>query len=254
MIGRLAVLSVLLATLPLAVDLPGSRDSSRTDNLQVEVAGGRGQFAFVSRGCNGEILNVTHNQLESGALVVEERLPNDLVIGVRAGSVGTTLHDRTQVSTGAPYYSYRDTMLAARYSNAYVNPYIGYEGDWAGLGVGFMKADHPLMLAEDSYHDVHTTWHLRFGNDEHRLTLRWMEDVPLESEGHFSADLGFHPPGKLEMGVFAGWIGPYDGTMLGLRGRVWFTPRAALQIKASVGGNSEYGVYGSATARLPGVR
>jgi hypothetical protein len=254
MVGRLAVLSVLLATLPLAVDLPGSRDSSRTSNLQVEVATGFSQFAFVSRGCNGEILSVTHNQLDSGALVVEHRLPNNLVIGVRAGNVGTTLNSRTQVYTGAPYYSYRDSMLTTRYSNPYVNPYLGYEGGWAGIGGGFMKADHPLMLSEGSYQDVHTTWHLRFGNDERRLTLRWMEDVPLESEGHFSADLGFHPPGKYEVGVFAGLLGPYDGTMLGFRGRVWFTPEAALQVKASVAENSEYGVYGSVTARLPGVR
>ena len=42
--------------------------------------------------------------------------------------------------------------------------------------------------------------------------------------------------------------------MMGLRGRVWFTPQAALQLKASVAENSQYGVYGSVTARLPGVR
>ena len=254
MIGRLALLSVLLATLPLAVDLPAARDSSRAGNMQVEVAGGFSQFAIVSRGCEGEVLSVVHNQLESGALVVEQRLPNDVVIGVRAGNVGTTLHTRTWVSTGAPDFLYPDTMLTARYSNLYVNPYLGYEGGRAGIGVGFMKADHPLILAKDSYQDVHTTWHLRLGNEEHRLTLRWMEDVPLESEGHFSADLGFHPPGKLEMGVFAGLIGPYDGTIVGLRGRVWFTPQAALQLKTSFAGNSQYGVYGSVKARLPGVR
>jgi hypothetical protein len=253
MVGRLTLLSVLLATLPLAVDMPGARDSSRTDNMQVEVAGGGGQFAIVSRGCNGEILDMTHNQLRSGALVVEHRLSNVTVIGVRAGNVGTTLHTNTQVSASTPPY-YRDTTLTSRYSNAYVNPYFAVEGRWAGAGVGYIRTDRPLLLAEDTYHDPHTTWHLRIGDDERRLMLRWMEDVPLESEGHFSADLGWHPPGKYEVGVFTGLLGPYDGTMFGLRGRVWFTPEAALQIKASVAENSEYGVYGTVTARLPGVR
>ena len=99
--ARLAVLGVWLAALPLAVDLPVSRDSSRTNPLQVEVAGG-GQFAIVGRGCEGEVLRVTRNQLRSGALIVEHRLPKDFVIGVRAGSVQTTLNTSTQVMVAFP--------------------------------------------------------------------------------------------------------------------------------------------------------
>ena len=259
---RLAVLGVWLAALPLAVDLPGSRDSSRTDPLQVEVAGGGGQFAIVSRGCNGEVLRVTRNQLRSGTLVVEHRLPRDFVVGVRAGTVQTTLHPSSQVHVGAPGDPDRDTTLTARCSNRYVNPYLGYEGRWAGLGIGAMMADRPFDtdpafdIAENSFRGLHPTWHVRLGGEQRRLTLRWMEDVPLESEGHFSADLGFRQSREFEAGVFVGLAGPYDGAMFGLRGRVWFTPGAALQIKASTAGgdNGEYGVYGSVTARLPGVR
>lgn len=257
--ARLAVLGVWLAALPLAVDLPGSRDSSRTDQLRVEVAGGGGQFALVDRGCNGRVLRVTRNQMLSGALVVEHRLPKDFVIGVRAGSVRTTLHPSTQVYTGPPTCTYRDTTLTSRYSNPYVNPYVGYEGRRVGLGIGVMRADHPFLLATHSSEEMHTTFHVRMSDNWSQLTLRWMEDVPLESEGHLSADFGFRPTRKFEVGAFAGLVGPYDGLMLGLRGRMWFTPEAALQIKASAAGNGEYGVYeygvyGSATARLPGVR
>ena len=257
---RTVVLGAWIAVLPLAVDLPGSRDSSRTNPLLVEVAGGGGQFAIVSRGCNGEVLGVTRNQLRSGALVVEHRLPKDFVVGVRGGSVQTTLHPSTQVYSGPPNYTYRDTTLTVRYSNRYVNPYLGYEGRRVGLGIGVMMADHPFNadhsfeMAENSQ-ETRVTWHARLGGEQSWLTLRWMEDVPLESEGHFSADLGFRPSRQLETGVFAGLAGPYDGAMFGLRGRVWLTPEAALQIKASVAGGEgrEYGVYGSVTARLPGV-
>jgi hypothetical protein len=105
------------------------------------------------------------------------------------------------------------------------------------------------------FRDRSVTGHVRLGGEQRRLTLRWMEDVPLESEGHFSADLGFRSSRQLETGLFVGLAGPYDGTMIGVRGRVWFTPAAALQIKASAvpGDYREYGVYGSVTARLPGV-
>jgi hypothetical protein len=266
--ARLAVLGVWLAALPLAVDLPASRDSSRTSPLLVEVAGGGGQFAIVSRGCNGEVLQITRNQLRSGALVVEHRLPEDFVIGVRAGNVQTTLNTSTETHGPAPTDAVPEPTRF--YANRYLNPYVGYEGRVVGLGVGVMMADQPfdanpsLGIVEDPLQVVHsrnlfrekfTTWHVRLGGDRHRLTLRWMEDVPLESEGHFSADLGFRPSRQLETGIFVGLAGPYDGTMFGLRGRVWLTPGAALQIKASTAGGEtgEYGVYGSITARLPGL-
>ena len=268
---RLAAIGVWLAALPLAVDLPVSRDSSRTDPLLVEVAGGGGRFAIVNRGCEGQVLRVTRNQLRSGALVVEHRLPKDFVIGVRAGNVQTTLNTSTQVNIRAPGQTYRDTTPANRYANRYVNPYVGYEGRWVGLGVGVMMADHPFdadhssvaienplqeVQAANSSREMQPTWHVRLGGERRRLTLRWMEDVPLESEGHFSVDLGFRPSRELETGVFVGLAGPYDGAMFGVRGRMWFTPAAALQIKASMapGDYGEYGVYGSVMARLPGVR
>jgi hypothetical protein len=256
--ARLAVLGVWLAALPLAVDLPVSRDSSRTNPLQVEVAGGGGQFAIVGRGCEGEVLRVTRNQLRSGALIVEHRLPKDFVIGVRAGSVQTTLNTSTQVMVAFPGQNPLDAERydhTARYSNRYVNPYIGREGRRAGLGIGVMRADRRFVVrGEDFSLEAPITGHVRLGGEQNRLTLRWMEDVPLESEGHFSADLSSRPTRKFEAGAFVGLAGPYDGAMFGLRGRMWFTPEAALQIKASVAGYGQYGVYGSVTARLPGVR
>jgi hypothetical protein len=109
-------------------------------------------------------------------------------------------------------------------------------------------------MGDDLSMKAQVTGHVRLGGEQNRLTLRWMEDVPLESEGHFSADLGSRPTRKLEAGAFVGLAGPCDGAMFGLRGRMWFTPAAALQIKASVAGHRQYGVYGSVTARLQGVR
>jgi hypothetical protein len=117
-----------------------------------------------------------------------------------------------------------------------------------------MFADQPFLFPENDMQKVNTTAHVRFGDERGALTFRWMEDVPLESEGHFSVDLGAHPNGRFEAGMFMGFLGPYDGAMLGLRGRLWVTPEAAVQLKASAGSNHEYGVYGSVQARLPGPR
>jgi hypothetical protein len=260
MIGRLALLGVMLASLPLAVDLPA--DSSRAGQLTVTAAGGGGQFAILSRGCNGNVVRVAHNQLLSGALVVEERLPGNFVLGVRAGSVRTTMHPGSPVGLVDPYYTYVDSTFTQRYANPYVNPYVGYEGRRVGIGAGALMADRPFLMsnhgfldAQYDYQRLHATGHLRLGSEQQHLTLRWMEDVPLESEGHFSADIGVRASPRFEAGAFAGFAGPYDGTMLGIRGRVWVTPEAALQIKASTTGRyQEYGVYGSITAGWHGAR
>lgn len=257
--ARLAVLGVWLAALPIAVDLPVARDSSRAGQLLVEAAGGGGQFAIVTHGCEGQT-RVTRNQLRSGALVVEYRLPEDFVIGVRAGNVQTTLNTSTETHGPAPAVADPESPRF-RYTNPYVNPYLGYEGRRVGVGVGALVSDRRFdsgQLSIDSEmrnQGPSPTLHVRLGSERHRLTLRWMEDVPLESEGHYSADLGFRLSRQLETGVFVGLAGPYDGNMFGLRGRVWFTPAAALQIKASTAGgeNGEYGVYGSVMARLPGL-
>ena len=252
---RLAVLGVWLAALPLAVDLPAARDSSRGGPLQVELAGGFGQFAIVNRGCNGEVLRVTRNQLRSGALVVERRLPRDFVLGVRAGSVRTTPGSTTTVHADALGYQPGDTIPASARSNPYVNPYVGYEGRWVGLGIGGLKAGQPFVIDEYLSRKAQVTGHVRLGGDPVWATLRWMEDVPLESEGHFSVELAARTP-RVEAGAFAGFVGPYDGVMLGLRGRVWLTPEAALQIKTSTaaGNHDEYGVYGSVVLRSRGAR
>jgi hypothetical protein len=182
--------------------------------------------------------------------------------------VQTTLNTSTETHGPAPTYPAPNPTRF--YANRYLNPYVGYEGRLVGLGIGAMLADHPfdadqslvsiedplqMMQARNVFRNRSTTWHVRLGGEQRRLTLRWMEDVPLESEGHFSADLGFRPSRQIETGLFVGLAGPYNGAMFGVRGRVWLTPGAALQIKASTAGgeSGECGVYGSVMARLPGV-
>jgi len=251
MIGRLAVLGVLLATLPLSVDVTGTDGSSPAGRTQVELAGGGGQFAIVSRGCSGEVVRVTRNQIASGALVVEQPLPSEFVLGIRAGNTHITMH-RAVVVTDPPDWLPRDSIVTGSWSNPYVNPYVGWEGRVIGAGAGAIMVDRPLITGEGVQYRPRTTWHVRLGGEQRRLTVRWMEDVPLESEGHLSADLAYRPHPRLETGAFVGLLGPYDGAMVGVRGRVWITPDAAAQIKFSMSGqHSEYGLYGSVTARLP---
>lgn len=239
---RLACLGALIALLPVSVDIPALGDSSGRHETRLEGALARGQFSIVSRGCNNEILDQVRGQVRSGALAVEHEFPNDVVIGVRGGVVSEDL-GRPEHSGGA--------LPTGDRTNHYWNPHVGFEGPRFGIGVGALEAEHPFLLGEDSMLRPDVTGHIRFGDSRGHAILRFMEDVPLESDGYLSAELGASPARNLEVGVLLGLIGPYDGATIGLKGRVWLTPAAALQVRASIGSLNQYDTALGVTARLP---
>jgi hypothetical protein len=249
MTGRLALLGFLIATMPLSVDAPADGGAGGPGETRLRVEGGAGQFAVVSRGCQNEVLSVVHHQLRAGALVVEHQFPQDLVLGIRAGNVHTDWHNSTVVPDPGALYGYRDSSWVQGLGNVYVNPFLAYESRWAGMGVGFLQSDRGFRIGSSVSRPFNTTWHVRIGDPRMQFTARWMEDVPLESEGHLSVALDTRPSKHWDAGAFAGLFGPYDGSMLGLRGRVWLTPDAALQVRASVAGHHEYAVFGGFQAR-----
>jgi hypothetical protein len=72
-----------------------------------------------------------------------------------------------------------------------------------------------------------------------------MEDLPLESDGYVHMEFGFRPARNVEGAV---GMGPYDSAMIGLKGHLWISPAAALQIRASMGGMSQYNAAARVTA------
>jgi hypothetical protein len=247
---RLAVLGTFIAALPLSVDAP--RDSTaRHGQTRVEVMGGAGQYGIVTRGCQGEILSVVHRQLRSGALVVEHETADGVVLGVRGGQV------RTKAEPQIVDYGYGSATTYPGWSltNRYVNPFVAYESNVVGIGAGWLKADEDFEAGESNSIHPDFSAHLRFGDrTTTSFSVRWMEDVPLQSEGNFSMLLSFHPSKRFELEPGLGVAGPYDGALFGLKGRFWVTPEAAAQIRAGIGGQKQYHVLGGLSARWPAKR
>jgi len=97
--------------------------------------------------------------------------------------------------------------------------------------------------------------HLRLGSrDETSFAIRYMEEVPLQTMGNLSFELALHPVPAFEFAPSLGLAGPFDGAMLGVRGRVWFTPEAAVHLRACIGGQDQYGIAGGLSARWPAKR
>lgn len=114
---RLAAFAAFLAVLPLSVDAPADSVRAR-GQTRFEAAAGRGQYGIVTRGCNGEILDVVDRELRSGALAIEHETAAGIVIGVRGGKVRESQGARTVTDPYGGSVQYPDASL----TNRYVNP------------------------------------------------------------------------------------------------------------------------------------
>lgn len=247
---RFALFTAFVAALPLSVDAPPD-SAARRGQTRLEIAGGAGQYGIVQRGCEGQVLSVDHVRLETMGLAVEHESADGLVLGIRGGRVRHEQGERWIDPGGLSPVSQPAWSLA----NAYVNPFVALETRSTGIGLGWLHAEEPFRFDEDDALQPEITGHLRLGDTAGpTFTVRYMEDVPLESEGHLSLVFGLPRNERFELELSAGALGPYDGALFGLKGRLWLTPAAAAQLRVSVSGNEQYNVLGGVSARWPAQR
>lgn len=240
---RLAALGLLIAILPVSIDVPALRDSSGRHETRFEGGLGKGQFSLISRGCQNQIVREVRNEVRSGGLAVEHEFPNDVVIGVRGGVVD----EQPRVVTGA---APDEAPLPGR-TNHYWNPHVAHETRELGIGIGYLRAERQFVDPDGSTFRPDVSAHLRVGDSRCYGMLRFMEDVPLGGDGYLCAEGGGALSHRAEGAFLATLYGPYDGTMIGVKGRFWLTPQAALHVRALVGGRTEYHTAVGITARLP---
>lgn len=244
----MAALAAFIAVLPLSVDAPRAA-TARHGQTRLEATAGRAQYGIVTRGCNG-ILDVVDRELRSGALAVEHETAAGVVIGVRAGQVRESQDARTKYD---PYGGTNVTSPGFTLTNRYVNPHLAFEPEPVGIGFGWLRAEHPFATGGDERTQVDVSGHLRIGSrDDASFVMRYMEDVPLQTMGNLTFELALHPAPILEVAPTLGLAGPFDGTMLGIKGRVWLTPEAALHVRACFGGVEQYGLAFGLSGRWPG--
>ncbi|MBI5167986.1 MAG: hypothetical protein HZA61_00720 [Candidatus Eisenbacteria bacterium] len=246
------LLALFIAVVPISVDMNAPPDSARArapedtrpheHETRVTAAGSNGQFAIVHRGCSGEVIDVAKTQLRSGALELEHVFPNDLVLGVRGGSIGQT--------AGRFRNDPLDLPRHVTGENVYFNPYLGYDDRHIRFGAGWMHADEPFPFGERPPLRPDVSGHFEVHQGQTWSAIRYMEDLPLESEGYLTVETGFQPKERLEAALFLGMLGPWDGAMLGVKGRVWVTPEAALLLRVGFSQDDEFSVGAGLQARL----
>ena len=226
--GRVLLIGLLSIT-PFSIVLHEQGDTLATvtnaDGTQIEIAAGSGEYAFVSRGCNDEITRRRAAAFRDAAVRVQQPVGGGLALGVRAG----VMHDdigggdaRVPPAVPLPGETVQPRLVS---DNRYVNPYFVFEKPNGSVGLGYVwhERDFPTageFAREQPDHPANNlSAHVRFGPERDYLEVRWMEGMPLASDGGFlTAGVGGRlkgGPTSVFLGLGAG--GPYEGAGLALR-------------------------------------
>jgi hypothetical protein len=220
----LLMTGLLAAVMPLAMEAPREFETfpDSLGQTRVRLAGGAGTYAFVVRGCEGQVIGTLPVHYRDAGVSLDHRFAGSPIrVGVRAGM----LHDEIGGASGSVFGLQEGTT-----TNRYVNPnfeidrgngavslgWVVHERDFITTGEGAREQpDHPLNDLSAS---------VRFGRPEGRyFAVRWMESVPLYSEGgYLTMGLGGSPQPGLELSVGMSAGGPFEGAGLFARGaKVW---------------------------------
>lgn len=244
---RLAFLGVVLAAMPVAIQVPAGRDSlpASAGETRIDAVGNLAEYSLVGQGCDpNSYPSEARTKVSGGALQVEHQFPSDVVIGVRGGA------NREQIRT-PPYLPPPGLLAKRERTNTYVNPYVAYETRRLGAGVGWLHAEDRFVV--DYYESAAPSWtaHLRVGEADRYVTFWYMESLPLQSGGYLGADLGYRLWPDLDVAFTGSMGGPFTGTPIGLKARVQFTPAAALLLRGGFEAQGQYYAGAGLSWRIP---
>jgi hypothetical protein len=172
----------------------------------VQLTGGAGSYAYITRGCEGEILSKEAVPFRDAGFSVDHRGLGPVQVGMKGGWYSESRrmgHWRPNAGLNAYY----------------LNPNVALEWRRFGIGLGPLLAEAPLhdfLLSDENGYDrgikALPTGHIRVGSRKAYFSAHLLEGLPLVSGGGFMAGgFGFSPgPGA------SIWIGlttplPYDG-------------------------------------------
>jgi hypothetical protein len=192
----------------------GPRDSSWTT---FRVTGGTGQYATVTRGCEGEVLSVEQRNIRTWGAEVEHKFHEPFLLGLRATRAERTVHyPGPPLTPGGP-----PTDATVSQDWYVVNPHLAFDSRTFGFGAGYNTITEGTGWPDD-FVPSPISGHLRFGpRDRSTLTLRVSESAPLYlPAGIGEITLEFPAFSRARIGIGLGGPEPFDNLGAILRARV----------------------------------
>lgn len=257
-------LVALTAVLPLSIRVSAPADSVAPfvarDGTRFEVLGGTGEYAFITRGCEGQVLNTVPGTFRDAGARVEHSIGHGMTLGVRGGVVHDDIAG-TPGPIGVTPGSGPSPGTRSELDNAYVNPYFTYEQTGGSVGFGWVAHQHEFVTTGEqartaSNHPLNDiSAHLRIGQSGHYFAIRWMEGVPLASSGgYMDIGMGEQPAGR-RLAIYGGLGtgGPYEGAGLLVNGTYHFPNGITTSVRTRLGFWSNHNASGVAVGFGYGV-
>lgn len=187
---------LFLCLLPLEID-PTSKDSTETS---VRFVWGRGQYALIRRGCEGQVLEKHEVPFSEFGASFEHKFASPVRLGIR----GSYLFDKKQIWELRTRFVSREIVA--------INPFANLEWKYFALGGGYFWAKHPLPAMEQTEIEPSVSGYLRLGNPRtFYFSSSLFHGIPLYSGGYFQFGLGSRKNPNFDWWLGWGLAGPYDG-------------------------------------------
>jgi hypothetical protein len=254
----LIAILVLAVLAPLSLEIQSDGESSWVEmpnGTRVEVLGGVGEYAFVSRGCEGQILDTDVVKLRDAGMLVEQGFGD---FPVRLGVRGGVIRERAQFDSGVLFDPNTGTYVPfdgrVTYDNRYVNPYLSYVRPAGSVGFGWVFHDIEFLTAGEGSRDQSDhpandfSAHLRIGSPRRYFAIQWMEGVPISSGGgYLTLGIGGQPrDARVHLFGGLGAGGPYEGAGLALQASYALSPQFSAHLRSRLGYSGGKGASGVA--------
>jgi hypothetical protein len=189
----------ILFLLPLVVGVQGNNKDSTVTNIKL--AGGTGSYAYITRGCEGQVLSKHKIPFEDFGFSIDHKFKFPVRVGLRGGNIW----ERNRYS-----FDGIDSP-SEKITNFYINPNLSLEWKWFGIGAGFFSAKKDLYWRDMGSARKLPSGHLRLGSPQLYLSAHLMESVPLYSGGgYLNFGLGGQASRRVSYWLGFGTPGPYD--------------------------------------------
>jgi hypothetical protein len=181
---------LVVGTLPVGL----STTSGDLSEMNLSVTGSDGQYALISRGCNGQVYDRQEIPLREYSIGLDKRFST----GVRIGIIGSYVRCRNEVF---------DEGIARDLEFTAINPYVNIEGVGGAFGFGYFRSSSVLPRLGNK---VRPSGYLRLGRPEKvYIDLRYLHSAPIMTGGYWQIGYGGAAAPGLGLWIGVG-KGPHD--------------------------------------------
>lgn len=237
------LLFVYIGVLPVQIDTT-SKDSTETN---FRVTGGFGQYAHISRGCEGNVLDKEDIPFSELGASIDHKTKTPFRFGLNADYIFTKRErELDNYYRNGNYYGQRYSGNKSSKEIFTVNPNINAEWKYFALGGGYLWASRPIIDSDDDSGEHLGSGYIRIGNiRSFYFDASVFHTTPIFSESCFKLGLGFRSNPNVGW-----WFGfgaePYDKGGLIMKTNVRIQPHLYLDTLIRIG--SSEGVSESAVS------